>query len=217
MRNKLLVIILFVISTALLGNSSGKNRKILKRIEMKECSSCSYKIIYENSVVKLYFDKTLVLKYINSSKFKDQENMKELINYISLDLDTLNFYDPYWAMNSNPIKYGVTNETTYGFGNENSPRDIIEKNRVLRNSENFRRIITEYLIEGEFKVFEKKQGIFIFPKAINLIWWHEHSEDKYTIHDSEGEFYELPDGTNITDRYIKMSMGDKFDLDKKNK
>lgn len=184
---------------------------------MKACPSCSYNIVYENPVVKLYFDKSLLLKYIDSTEFKNQKKTKKLIDFIRTNLDTLYFYNPYWAMDLNPAKYGVTDETDNGFGFENSPADIIEKNQDLKNSVIFEKIIKEYLVEGEFKIFEKEQKKFIFPDDIYLIWWHYHSEDKYTSLDAEGISYELPNGTEIFDRKMKMSLGDNFDFIKKKK
>ena len=197
-------------SVTAFSQSGNKSRNIMKRIEIKECQSCLYDIVYENSVVKLYFVKAQLLKYVRSSKFKNEKNVKELINFMASSFDTLYFCDPYWAMEEKPIKYGVTEDTKYGFDNENSPGAIIDRNQDLKNSEIFEVIIRKYLIKGHFKIFDKNISGFIYPKTINLIWWEERSEDEYTIQESKGDFYELPNGIKIIDRELKSSMGDKF-------
>lgn len=211
MKNTLLVIILIVISITLLSNPKENNRKIIKKIEIKECASCSYNIVYENPDVKLYFDKSLLLRYIDSSEFKIQKKAKAIIDLLSKNKDTLYFYNPYWTMDLNPQKYGVTDDTDNGFDYKNSPADIIEKHKDLRTSEYFEKIIREYLIEGEFRIYDKKQNQFISQEAIYLTSWHNYSENDYSISSTDGEAYELSNGMKIIDKKIKMSLGNKIE------
>jgi hypothetical protein len=218
MKDNLLIFIILILTLDLYSQSKEINEnKIVKIIKLEKCSDCLYDITYENSIFKLYFIKSKFSNFINSRNYDQGNNVKFLKDFIDSTNGHICFYDPYWAMDTFSLRYGKVTDGFDDCDTLNSPRAVIDRNKELKMSEIFEGVIREYLSLGECKIFNKKENKFVLTDTLYLVWNKSHHEDEYTLSKTESEVYQLPNGTKIIDKYMKVAHGDKFKMIDKNK
>lgn len=185
--------------------------KVIKYIKIKSCPICDYDICFENRQYKFEFNKEQLLIYLHSRRYQNDLEVQNIIEYMDTVIGPITFTDPYWEMNHNPEKYGIKIDTTFLDDDpEQAPVEIIERNLNLKYSDIFERIIREYLMTGEFILFNKQLNTYLKIDRILLAEIYLLSGNEYRWGQSWDNAYCLLDGTYLLSRKCKVAMADDF-------
>jgi len=171
MRKHILIFILILFNLNSFSQSHDCDTIITKtKIALKRMPANNYNIVYENENFKLYFVKNQVIDFAKTKTYKfggQITNVKPLLKKLNLTKRIVYFSDPIWVLNKNPKKYGY-DENDYS-DDKKSSMYIIGHNTFLKNSALFEKVLEDYLLAGQFLIYDKRNKTYLNSKFVYCI------------------------------------------------